>query len=792
MAKKPNIVWFDQINMKDIALVGGKNASIGEMIQKLSKDVKVPIGFATTTTAFETFLKENSLTNKIQKALRRLNAENVNQLKRTGAQIRRWIIQGKFSKTFVTDIQDGFNQLKKRTGRKQLTLAVRSSATAEDLKTASFAGQQETFLNVQTFKQLIVVLKKVFASLYTDRAISYRILHGFANKKIALSAGIQEMVRSDLAASGVMFSIDTESGFDKVVFITASVGLGELVVKGEVNPDEYLVYKPNIEKKKCAILSKSLGEKAIKLIYSTSSQKFTKKIKTPPKERATFALTDDEITTLARYAVDIEKHYGCPMDIEWAKDGKTNTLYIVQARPETVKRNLNQVKLSRYNIKKHGRLLASGRSIGEKIGAGKARNIKSLKQMNKLKNGDVLVTEMTDPDWEPIMKRSSAIVTNRGGRTCHAAIVARELGIPAVVGCENATQQIKDNKSITVSCAEGDTGYVYEGDAKYTIDHVNVKKIPKIPLKIMMNVGEPDQAFGFSFLPNSGVGLARLEFIISSMIGVHPNAILNYKKDKPALKKAIAQRSAGYKDPIDFYVSKIREGVSTIAAAFYPKPVIVRTSDFKTNEYANLIGGDVYEPKEENPMLGFRGASRYVSTSFKACFELECRALKQVRDDMGLTNLALLIPFVRTVDEAKAVIDVMAKFGLKRGKNGLEIYMMCEIPSNVILAKEFLKYFDGFSIGSNDLTQLTLGLDRDSLLVANLFDERDNAVKYLLAEAINTCNQQKKYIGICGQGPSDYPDLAKWLLKNKIQTISLNPDTVLSTWLKLSRIRIKG
>jgi pyruvate,water dikinase len=589
-----------------------------------------------------------------------------------------------------------------------------------------------------------------------------------------------------------MFSIDTESGFDKIVFITASVGLGEMVVKGEVNPDEYVVYKPNVGIKKPAILSKKLGKKAIKMVYDGWGKKLTKKIKTTSKEQLTFALKDEEIETLAKYAIQIEKHYGCPMDIEWAKDGKTKKLYIVQARPETVKRNLNQTVLLRYNIQKHGRTLTTGRSIGEKIGAGKAKIIKNLKQMNKLKQGDVLVTEMTDPDWEPFMKKSAAIVTNRGGRTCHAAIVARELGIPAVVGCDNGTTVIKNNQKITVSCAEGDTGYIYDGLSKININRINIKKIPKIPVKIMMNVGEPDQAFSFSFLPNEGVGLARLEFIISSMIGIHPNAILEYKKLNPLLKKKINKKIAGYKDPIDFYVSKIREGVSTIAAAFYPKPVIVRTSDFKTNEYAGMLGGKIYEPKEENPMIGFRGASRYVSNSFKACFELECRALKQVHEKMGLTNLVLLIPFVRTLNEAKNVIEVMTKFGLKRGKNGLKIYMMCEIPSNVILAKEFLKYFDGFSIGSNDLTQLTLGLDRDSLLVANLFDERDQAVKSLLKDAIVACKQQKKYIGICGQGPSDYPDLARWLLKQNIQTMSLNPDTVLSTWLKLSAERKSG
>ena len=789
MKRIANIVWFDQINMKHASLVGGKNASLGEMIQKLSKEMTVPKGFATTTFAFETFLKENALTKKIQKMLQTLNVNDIGALKKTGSQIRRCIKAGKFSTAFIKELQIAFNQLKQQTGKKNLTLAVRSSATAEDLETASFAGQQETFLNVQTFTQLLSVLKKVFASLYTNRAISYRMLHGFSNKKIALSAGIQEMVRSDLASSGVMFSIDTESGFDQVVFITASVGLGEMVVKGEVNPDEYVVYKPNILKKKPAILSKKIGKKAIKMVYSESGKKLTKKIKTTPKEQLTFALTNQEIETLARYAMKIEKHYGYSVDIEWAKDGKTKKLYIVQARPETVKRNLKQTILLRYKIQKHGCILTTGRSIGEKIGTGSAKVIKNLKQMDRLKNGDVLVTEMTDPDWEPIMKKSAAIVTDRGGRTCHAAIVARELGIPAVVGCDNGTTVIKNNQRVTVSCAEGDTGYIYEGLSKISINRINIKKIPKIPVKIMMNIGEPDQAFSFSLLPNEGVGLARLEFIISSMIGIHPNAVLRYKNLQPLLKKKIYKKIAGYKDPIDFYVSKIREGVSTIAAAFYPKPVIVRTSDFKTNEYASMLGGNLYEPKEENPMIGFRGASRYLSDSFKTCFELECQALKQVRDEMDLTNLVLLIPFVRTVEEAKKVIDVMAKFGLRRGKNSLKIYMMCEIPTNVILAEEFLKYFDGFSIGSNDLTQLTLGLDRDSVLVANLFDERNQAVKNFLKKSIVTCNQQKKYIGICGQGPSDYPDLARWLLKQKIQTMSLNPDTVLSTWLKLSTKR---
>lgn len=787
-----NIIWFDQLSNTNVDKVGGKNASLGEMIQHLSKEgVCVPNGFATTADAFREFLKENDLQNKINAELKDLNINDVKALSSTGKKIRQWVLDGAFSESFKKDVKEAFKKLEiDNEGTEKVSVAVRSSATAEDLPTASFAGQQETYLNVSGLDNLFLAIKKVFASLFNDRAISYRVHQGFEHEKVALSASIQYMVRSDLASSGVMFTLDTESGFKDVVFINAAYGLGETVVQGAVNPDEYVLYKPNLLANRPAILRKTLGEKAIKMIYSdpvASEKDPIKTVDVSDDDRLQFSLTNEELQELALNAVKIEKHYGQAMDIEWAKDGQTGKLYIVQARPETVKNHANLQVLTQYKIDCHGELVTKGHSIGQKIGKGVARVLNDISEMDKVKPGDVLVTDMTDPDWEPIMKKASAIVTNRGGRTCHAAIVARELGIPAVVGCSDATTVIKDGQEVTISCAEGDVGYVYEGLSDYDIEELNVETMPKLPLKIMMNVGNPECAFNFSFIPNHGVGLARLEFIIAKMIGIHPNALLNFDKLDEDTKKTIRKRIACYDDPINFYVDKLSEGIATIAAAFYPKPVIVRTSDFKSNEYANLLGGAAYEPEEENPMIGFRGASRYVDEKFKPAFELECRALRKVRDEMGLTNVEVMIPFTRTVSEAKAVVDLLAENGLKRGENGLRLIMMCEIPSNAILADEFLEYFDGFSIGSNDLTQLTLGLDRDSGLVAKLFDERNDAVKFFLDRAITACNKANKYIGICGQGPSDYPDLAEWLVDHKIGSISLNPDTVIQTWLYLAK-----
>lgn len=785
-----NIIWFQDLNLSNIEQVGGKNASLGEMIQHLTQaGVQVPGGFATTAYAYQTFLAQSGLDQKIKKALANLNVDDISALVKTGKEIRQWIIETPFSSELTQAITKAYRELQEQQSTKEFAVAVRSSATAEDLPDASFAGQQETFLNVRGLDNLLLAIKKVFASLFNDRAITYRVHHGFDHNKIALSAGIQKMVRSDMASSGVVFTIDTESGFPNVVFITSSYGLGEPIVQGAVNPDEFYVYKPNLLNNKPAIVKRNLGSKAIKMIYAeqTTDGHTVDTIPVTEKDRRLFSLTDSEIHFLANQALLIENHYGRPMDIEWAKDGLDGKIYILQARPETVKSRSNNQVIERYQIKSKGKIKVEGRSVGQKIGAGQAKVILNLQQMDLMQKGDVLVTDMTDPDWEPIMKRASAIVTNRGGRTCHAAIIARELGIPAVVGCGDATKQIKNNELITVSCAEGETGYVYEGKLDYQVQQTDIKKMPNLPFKIMLNVGNPEHAFAFQSIPNSGVGLARLEFMISQIIGIHPNALLNFEKLPNDLQKTISERTSCYKTPVDFYVEKLTEGISTLACAFYPKPIIVRMSDFKSNEYANLIGGHLYEPNEENPMIGFRGASRYVAESFRECFALECKAIRKVRDGMGFTNVEVMIPFVRTVEEAKQVVTLLAEHGLIRGKNGLRLIMMCEIPSNALLAKEFLEYFDGFSIGSNDLTQLTLGLDRDSGLVANQFDERDPAVKILLSQAIQTCKKLNKYIGICGQGPSDHPDFAKWLVEQGIESVSLNPDSVVETMMYLAK-----
>jgi pyruvate,water dikinase len=748
--------------------------------------VSVPGGFATTAQAYRDFLELSGLNDQIHAALDALDVDDVNALAKTGAQIRQWIMEAEFPEKLNAEIRTAFATLS--AGNPDMAVAVRSSATAEDLPDASFAGQQETFLNIRGVENVIRAAKEVFASLFNDRAISYRVHQGFDHKLVALSAGVQRMVRSETGTAGVMFTLDTESGFRDVVFITGAYGLGETVVQGAVNPDEFYVHKGTLAAGRPAILRRNLGSKAIKMIYGevATAGKSVKTIDVDKADRARFCLTDAEVSELAKQAMIIEKHYKCPMDIEWAKDGDDGKLYIVQARPETVKSRTQANVMERYLLKETGTVLVEGRAIGQRIGAGKVRIIKDVSEMDKVQPGDVLVSDMTDPDWEPVMKRASAIVTNRGGRTCHAAIIARELGIPAVVGCGNATQLLKDGQGVTVSCAEGDTGYIFEGELGFDIKKNSVDAMPDLPFKIMMNVGNPDRAFDFAQLPNAGVGLARLEFIINRMIGVHPKALLNYAGLPQDIKDSVDKRIAGYDDPVGFYVEKLVEGISTLAAAFTPKKVIVRLSDFKSNEYANLIGGKLYEPEEENPMLGFRGASRYISESFRDCFELECRALKRVRNEMGLTNVEIMVPFVRTLGEASQVIDLLAENGLKRGENGLRIIMMCELPSNAILAEEFLEFFDGFSIGSNDLTQLTLGLDRDSGIIAHLFDERNPAVKKLLANAIQACNKAGKYIGICGQGPSDHPDLAKWLMEQGIESVSLNPDSVLETWFFLA------
>jgi pyruvate,water dikinase len=779
-----NIIWFKELRMQDVGRVGGKNASLGEMIAHLSDaGVAVPGGFATTADAYRTFLGHAELDERIKDLLAKFDVDDVSALARAGKQIRQWIVDTPFPEGFEADLRSAYQKM-----GDNITVAVRSSATAEDLPDASFAGQQETFLNITGIDQVLTAVKEVFASLYNDRAIAYRVHKGFDHSQVALSAGIQRMVRSDIGASGVMFTVDTESGFSDVVLINGAYGLGETVVQGAVNPDEFYVHKPTLLADRPAVLRRTLGNKAIKMIYTDGDThgKTTKVIDVDATDQLRFCLSDPQIETLARHAIAIEDHYQRPMDIEWAMDGESGELFIVQARPETVKSQADKRVIERYELAERGEVICEGRAIGAKIGKGKARVSNDISEMDKIKAGDVLVTDMTDPDWEPIMKRASAIVTNRGGRTCHAAIIARELGIPAVVGCGDATSVIPTDEPITVSCAEGDTGFIYKGLLDFNVQRSKADELPQLPVKIMMNVGNPDRAFDFAGIPNAGIGLARLEFIINNMIGIHPRALLEFDQQPEDLQQQIRQRTSAYADPVSFYVDKLTEGISTLAAAFQPNPVIVRMSDFKSNEYANLLGGDRYEPDEDNPMIGFRGASRYVSDEFRACFELECRALKKVRDDMGLTNVEVMIPFTRTVSEAEKVVGLLAENGLKRGDNGLRVIMMCEIPSNAVLAKDFLQHFDGFSIGSNDLTQLTLGLDRDSSLVAGMFDERNAAVKALLHMAIQACREEGKYVGICGQGPSDHPDLAQWLLEEKISSISLNPDTVIKTSLFLA------
>jgi pyruvate,water dikinase len=781
----PYVIKLEELGMEDVEVVGGKNASLGEMIGNLSElGVSVPGGFATTSAAYRDFLASDGLDKKINALLEKLDVDNIAALKDAGSTIRNWILETPLPDRLMDAMKTSWDEMR---GGKDIAVAVRSSATAEDLPDASFAGQQETFLNVRGLDNLVEAMHQVFASLFNDRAIAYRVHQGFDHSLVALSAGVQTMVRSDIGASGVLFTLDTETGFRDAVFITASYGLGETVVQGAVNPDEFYVFKPALKTGKFPILRKNLGGKAVKMIYTDDPTpgKTVETVDVDEKDRHAFSISNDDVIALARMAVTIEEHYGRPMDIEWGKDGNDGELYILQARPETVQSRSGRT-IQRYTLKGHSDTVIVGRSIGHKIGAGKARVIRSVAEMDRVQPGDVLVSDMTDPDWEPVMKRASAIVTNRGGRTCHAAIIARELGIPAVVGCGNATEVIADGMEITVSCAEGDEGIVYRGNLEFEQKLIELDSLPDIPVKIMMNVGNPDRAFDFANIPNRGVGLARLEFIINRMIGVHPQALLEYGKLDEETRQAVDEQMAGYPDPVQFFVDKLAEGVATIAAAFAPEPVIVRLSDFKSNEYANLIGGDKYEPDEENPMLGFRGAARYVSESFRPCFELECQAIRRVRNDMGLTNVQVMIPFVRTVQQAKDVIDLMALNGLQRGKDDLKIIMMSELPTNALLADQYLDHFDGMSIGSNDMTQLTLGLDRDSALVADTFDERDDAVKALLAMTISACKKRGKYIGICGQGPSDYPDFARWLLDQGIESISLNPDTVIETWMFLA------
>jgi pyruvate,water dikinase len=783
-----NVLWLHELRLSDLAQVGGKNASLGEMIGHLDElGVSVPGGFATTADAYREFIAHNDLYQRIFDRLATLDVEDVAALVAAGREIRDWVIESPLPESLENDIRSAYLRLCEENGGGDVAVAVRSSATAEDLPDASFAGQQETFLNVVGIEDVLHRVREVFASLYNDRAIAYRVHHGFKHEDVFLSAGVQLMVRSDIGASGVLFTLDTESGFRDVVFITASYGLGENVVQGAVNPDEFYVYKPTLRQGKPAVLRRQLGSKAIRMVYSEQDGERVRNEDTPAELRRRFSITDAEAESLSRQALIIEEHYGRPMDIEWAKDGNTGKLFIVQARPETVKSRGRPNRMERYRLTGSGAVLSEGRAIGQKIGAGYARVVRSIAEMDKVQPGDVLIADMTDPDWEPVMKRAAAIVTNRGGRTCHAAIIARELGVPAVVGCGDAMDRIADGAEVTVSCAEGDTGLIYEGKLDFEVDVADLENMPPAPLKIMMNVGNPERAFDFAQLPHQGIGLARLEFVIARQIGIHPKALLEYDQQEPALKARIDEMIAGYADPVSFYVDRLAEGISTLAAAFAPHPVIVRLSDFKSNEYANLVGGERYEPHEENPMLGFRGASRYIDPSFADCFALECRAMKKVREDMGLTNAWVMIPFVRTLDEARKVIDALATNGLVRGENGLKVIMMCELPSNALLAEEFLELFDGFSIGSNDLTQLTLGLDRDSGVIAHLFDERDAAVKKLLSMAISTARAKGKYIGICGQGPSDHPDLAEWLMDQGIESVSLNPDTVVDTWLRLAR-----
>jgi pyruvate,water dikinase len=779
------VVPLEQLGLKDLDSVGGKNSSLGEMISQLTDlGVKVPGGFATTADAYRRFLSQDGLADRINTELNKLDVDDVETLAETGARIRSWVLAAALPDELETRIRAEWEKLTAESGD-DVAVAVRSSATAEDLPDASFAGQQETLLNIRGIDDVLRAIHRVYASLYTDRAIAYRVHQGFPHDQVALSAGIQRMVRSDLAASGVLFTLDTETGFRDAVFITSAYGLGETIVQGQVNPDEFYVYKPSLRAGKRAIVRKKLGGKALKMVYAAGGEDNVQIIDVDPADQQRFSITDAEVETLARYALTVEEHYGRPMDIEWAKDGTDGEIYLLQARPETVQSRRGNA-LHRYTLRDSADVLTRGRSIGHKIGAGKVRNIREIGEMSRMQVGDVLVADMTDPDWEPVMKRASAIVTNRGGRTCHAAIIARELGIPAVVGCGNATDALPDGQEVTVSCAEGDEGLVYAGRLSFEEQEIELGALPDLPVKLMMNVGNPERAFDFAAIPNEGVGLARLEFIVNRMIGVHPKALLDFDELRPALQREITAQIAGYPDPIEFFVAKLSEGIASIAAAFAPKPVIVRLSDFKSNEYANLIGGSQYEPHEENPMLGFRGASRYLARSFLSCFELECQALRRVREDMGLDNVQVMVPFVRTVDEARGVVELLESNGLKRGANGLKLIMMCEVPTNALLADQYLEYFDGMSIGSNDMTQLTLGLDRDSGLIADRFDERDPAVLALLEMAISACRRQGKYIGICGQGPSDHADFARWLLDQGIETISLNPDSVLDTWLFLA------
>ncbi|GAB6080164.1 phosphoenolpyruvate synthase [Hydrogenophilus thermoluteolus] len=781
------VIPLRELRMSDVAQVGGKNASLGEMISQLPDSVRVPDGFATTAEAFWRFLDDNGLRQKIHDLLEGLDVDDVAALARTGAAIRQMMMEAPFPAELEAQIRAAYAEI---TRDGEGSFAVRSSATAEDLPDASFAGQQETLLNVRGIENILHAIKEVFASLYNDRAIAYRVHKGFRHAEVALSAGVQRMVRSDVGASGVMFTLDTESGFRDVVFITASYGLGEMVVQGAVNPDEFYVHKPTLAQGKPAIIRRSLGSKLIKMVFTTPGEEGrVKEVDTTPEERNRFCISDEDILELARYALIIEQHYGRPMDIEWGKDGIDGKIYILQARPETVKSQESGRVLEKFRLKQHGKAIVQGRAIGQKVAVGKVRIVKDISEIEKVQAGDVLVTDMTDPNWEPVMKRAAAIITNRGGRTCHAAIIARELGVPAIVGCGDATEVLKDGETVTVSCAEGDTGYVYRGALEFEVQRTDLGELPELPVKIMMNVGNPELAFEFAQIPNAGVGLARLEFIINNVIGIHPRAILEIDRIPASIREEIERRARGYESPRAFFVEKLAEGVATIAAAFYPNPVIVRLSDFKSNEYRKLLAGEIYEPEEENPMLGFRGAARYIAPSFRDCFEMECEALKKVRDVMGLTNVKIMVPFVRTVKEGERVIKLLAANGLVQGQNGLELIMMCEVPSNALLAEAFLQHFDGFSIGSNDLTQLTLGLDRDSGLVAESFDERDPAVRILLGMAIDACNKLGKYVGICGQGPSDHPDFAEWLMDRGIQTISLNPDTVIDTWLRLANHR---
>jgi len=786
-----HVIPFEKLRNSDVPSVGGKNASLGEMISQLSaKGVRVPTGFATTADAYREFLAQNGLDKKINDLLDKLNADDTQALAICGAQIRGWIMEAEFPPALQAAIADNYAILIERSAA-GTTFAVRSSATAEDLPDASFAGQQESFLNIHGLDNICHAIKEVFASLYNDRAISYRVHKGFVHADVALSAGVQQMVRSDIGCAGVMFTIDTESGFKDVAFITSSYGLGETVVQGAVNPDEFYVHKPLLAQGKPAIVRRTMGSKLIKMVFSDATQagKSTSTVDVDTADAERYSLTDADILELAGYAMTIEAHYGCPMDIEWGKNGLDNKLYILQARPETVKsQEANNNVTETYKLQKHSaKPLVAGRAVTQKVGVGPVRIVLDPAQMHEVQPGDVLVADMTDPNWEPVMKRASALVTNRGGRTCHAAIIARELGIPAIVGSVNATDLLREGEIVTVSCAEGETGFVYHGALDFEVSTQANSALSKPPCKIMMNVGNPDMAFSFAQIPNDGVGLARLEFVINNMVGIHPKAILNFDAMPKSIQEVIKSRARGYASPKQFYIDKVAEGVATIGAAFYPKPVIVRTSDFKSNEYKKLVGGEIYEPDEENPMIGFRGAARYMAEDFKECFAMECQAMKRVRDEMGLTNIELMIPFVRTLDEAKAVTEIMAANGLKRGDNGLRLIMMCEIPSNALLAEQFLEYFDGFSIGSNDLTQLTLGMDRDSGILADGFDERNDAVKVLLKMAINTCNRLGKYVGICGQGPSDHPDFAEWLVAEGIQSVSLNPDTVVATWQRLTK-----